>query len=88
MLKLKYNNKFKKDLNICKKQGKNLNKLSPIVEKIRNGDNLIKYKDHSLSGNWKEKRELHIEPDWLLIYYIENNTLYLVATGSHSYLFK
>lgn len=27
-----------------------------------------KYKDHSLSNNWKGHRELHIEPDWLLIY--------------------
>ena len=87
MYKLCLNNKFERDLKLCKKQGKDLTKLSTIVEKLRCGDNLSNYKDHSLRGNWKNRRELHIEPDWLLIYYIEDDTLYLVATGSHTYLF-
>ena len=29
-----------------------------------------KYKDHSLSGEYKGTRECHIEPDWLLVYEI------------------
>lgn len=45
-------------------------------------------KDHPLKGNWKGRRELHIEPDWLLIYRIKNNTVYLERTGSHSELFE
>ena len=48
-----------------------------------------KYKDHNLSGNYNKYRECHIEPDWLLIYKIEYDTLILtlVRTGTHSDLF-
>ncbi len=44
---------------------------------------------HQLIGEWKDFRECHIEPDWLLIYKIENKELILfaTATGSHSDLF-
>ena len=49
-----------------------------------------KYKDHQLKGEWQGFRECHIEPDWLLIYRIEDNelTLYATATGSHADLFE
>ena len=30
-------------------------------------------RDHDLTGNYKGTRECHIEPDWLLIYEIQNN---------------
>ena len=46
-----------------------------------------RYRDHPLSGNWKHHRDSHIEPDWLLIYKIDENDLYLVRTGTHSDLF-
>ena len=47
-------------------------------------------RDHELSGNWVGYRECHIQPDWLLIYYIENDVLVLTLarTGTHSDLFK
>lgn len=47
------------------------------------------YRDHELSNNWKGHRECHIQPDWLLIYRIERNTLVLslTRTGTHSDLF-
>jgi len=45
----------------------------------------IKYRDHALQGNWKGYRELHIQPDWLLVYKVDNKKLILtlVRTGSH-----
>jgi mRNA interferase YafQ len=48
-----------------------------------------KYKDHELSGEYSGFRECHIQPDWLLIYRVENDNLILVAarTGTHSDLF-
>ena len=46
-----------------------------------------RYRDHPLQGNWRGYRECHIEPDWLLIYNVENDTLRLGRTGSHSELF-
>jgi mRNA interferase YafQ len=45
------------------------------------------YKDHILVGNWKDHRECHIKPDWLLIYKIDEDCVTLVRTGSHSELF-
>ena len=48
-----------------------------------------KYRDHALSGELKNYRELHIAPDWLLIYEKKEDTiLLLAATGSHAELFN
>lgn len=46
------------------------------------------YLDHPLKDREPE-RELHIRPDWLLIYkYVDEQTVRLIATGSHSDLFE
>ena len=76
-----------------KKQGKDISKLDNVIKRLTNGIMLEpKYKDHKLYDNkrFKDCRECHIEPDWLLIYKIDNNQLILllVETGSHSELFK
>ena len=47
-----------------------------------------KYRDHPLTGNWKGHRDCHIESDWLLIYRITADDLYLERTGSHAELFR
>ena len=44
-------------------------------------------KDHPLRGNWNGYRDLHIEPDWLLIYKASGDELHLARTGSHADLF-
>lgn len=85
-----YTNQFKRDLKKAKKQNKNLDRLFEVVEKLANGEILeAKYRDHALIGNYKDSRECHIEPDWLLIYEIKNETLVLMLSrvGSHSELF-
>lgn len=82
---------FKKDVKKLKKQHRDLNKLSTVIEMLKNGQTLdIEYKDHVLLGEYKNCRECHIEPDWLLIYVINKNKsiLYTLRTGSHSELFK
>lgn len=89
--KIKYTNRFKKDLKLLKKQRKDINKLFYIIEKIAKGETLEdKYKDHSLNGNYKKTRECHVESDLLLIYekFEDILVLTLVRTGSHSDLFK
>jgi len=50
----------------------------PLVEK---------YRDHTLTNDWKDYRECHIKPDWLLIYKKYDNVLLLARTGSHSEIF-
>ena len=80
-----------KDIKLAKKQGKDIDKLFYVIGVLANGETLDeKYRDHDLSGNFKGCRECHIEPDWLLIYEIDNNVLVLVLNrvGSHSELFK
>lgn len=88
---IQFTNQFKKDLKLAKKQGKDLDKLFEVINILANGEKLdTKFKDHDLSGSYKRTRECHIEPDWLLIYEIVNNTLILMLyrLGTHSELFK
>ena len=88
---VRFTNQFKKDIKLAKKQGKDIDKLFDAIAILANGETLDeKYRDHDLSGNFKGCRECHIEPDWLLIYEIDNNILILVLNrvGSHSELFK
>ena len=73
-----------------KKRGLDIRLLDNVIDMLRQGQTLdIKYRDHALIGNYEGYRECHIKPDWLLIYYIENDilTLTLSDTGSHSDLF-
>jgi len=80
--------KFDKDLRVMQKRGLNLNKLWDIVEAISLEKPLpIKNRNHKLSGEWKDFMECHIEPDWLLIYEIDSESLILARTGTHSDLF-
>ena len=89
MLSHKTKTKFKKDLQRLIAQGKKYAKFRVVFELLLNQQPLeTKYEDHFLIGNWKGRRELHIEPDWLLIYKIEDDMLILERTGSHSELFK
>lgn len=83
--------KFQKDIKRIKKRGYDISLLTDILKKLSAGDPLpAKNNDHSLSGNFEGCRECHITPDWLLIYKISQNSiyLYLTRTGTHSDLFK
>lgn len=75
-------NTFVKDLERVIKQGKNIAELDKVVQLLQTGEKLPdRYKDHQLKGNMKQFRELHIQPDWLLIY-IRNKK------GTYSYPFS
>lgn len=86
-------NKFNKQLKKIIKQGKDLKKLSDVVKKLANGEILdSKHRDHALQDTkyYRNCRECHIEPDWLLVYKVKKDEiiLYLVETGSHSDIFN
>ncbi|CDE98834.1 addiction module toxin RelE/StbE family [Clostridium sp. CAG:628] len=90
---IKFTSSFKKSLKKVLKQGKEFKKIKTIIVKLANKEELeIKYKNHELNDNKKFKncKECHVEPDWLLVYkYYENDLiLLLVETGSHSEIFK
>lgn len=45
------------------------------------------YRDHALTGDWKDHRDCHIKPDLVLIYRKPDpDTLQLVRLGSHAKL--
>lgn len=84
-------NTFVKDLERVIKQGKNIAELDKVVQLLQAGEKLPdRYKDHQLKGNMKQFRELHIQPDWLLIYIRNKKELILTLsrTGSHAELLK
>ncbi len=92
--KVKWTSGFKKDFKQAKKRGCDINLLIKVVHLIAQGNQqqrlIDDYNDHSLSGNWKQHRELHLEPDWLLVYHINEDVLVLslVRNGTHSDIFN
>ncbi|UZD42914.1 type II toxin-antitoxin system YafQ family toxin [Selenomonas sputigena] len=87
---LKYTRAFRRGYKRAKKRGLNLSLLGEIVEMLRCGKKLPKkYADHCLSGDFSQCRECHIQPDWLLVYRIDDDilTLTLMDTGTHAELF-
>lgn len=89
MLTIRYLKKFKRDLKRLQRQGKDMEKFKAVVRLLCEGKELPpKYADHPLKGDWSDFRDCHIEPDWVLIYRIEQEELLLVLarSGSHSEL--
>ena len=81
---------FKKDYKLARKRNLKIELLDEIIRKLSAGEVLSQEnRDHALSGNWSGYRECHVQPDWLLIYRIEEGLLILTLTrtGTHSDLF-
>lgn len=79
---------FDKDAKALKKKHFDLNRMIPAIQAIMNDDHDLlstKYRDHALTGNWSGYRELHIEGDWLLVYYIDDDELVLVLTRTSTH---
>lgn len=92
ILEVHSTSEFKRQLKKLYKQGKDINKLRQVIEKLANKEKLDeKYQNHMLNDSKKYKNcgECYIEPDWLLVYqYVDNElVLLLVTTGSHSEIF-
>ncbi len=84
---IKFTSAYKKSYKLMKKRGLDISLLDDVVDTLRQSKILEeKYHDHELKGKLKGFRECHVQPDWLLIYLIEDDilTLTLVDTGSHS----
>lgn len=82
--------RFKKDYKLAVKQHLDIDLLDDVIRALSRGETLPeKFKDHALTGNWDGHRECHLQPNWLLIYRIEDDLLILTLarTGTHSELF-
>lgn len=81
--------KFRKDMKRMQKRGKDMSKLKTLLTLLINEEPLPDfYQAHPLKGNWKPFWDAHVEPDWLLLYLVENGELHLARTGTHADLFE
>lgn len=86
MYKIVYTNRMKKDVKLMKKRGKDISKLVRILSLLATGNPLpAQNKDHQLTGNLRDFRECHIEPNWLLLYQKYDDILVLSATATESH---
>ena len=84
-----YAKQFEKDLKKMEKRGRTLEKIKGIIKKLVNKERLdARNKNHKLIGNYKGRRECHIEADWLLIYKLTDSEIIFERTGTHSDLFE
>ncbi|MCL2342679.1 MAG: type II toxin-antitoxin system YafQ family toxin [Firmicutes bacterium] len=84
---IKKTSHFKKDYQLAKKRGADIQLLREIILKLSDGQTPpAKNRDHALTGDWLGFRECHISGDWLLIYKKDDDILVLtlMRTGSHS----
>ena len=89
MLRLEFTSQFKRDYKLAVKRGCSPAKLEEVVTLLQAEKPLPeRFRDHDLtnSRNYKDMRECHIEPDWLLVYKVYRDILILklIRTGSHS----
>jgi mRNA interferase YafQ len=88
MRSARYTGQFKRDVKLAQKRGKDMDKLKRVVGLLLEGSPLPReLGDHPLKGEWKECRDCHLEPDWLLIYSIEGEVVTFERTGSHADIF-
>jgi mRNA interferase YafQ len=89
MRKPSFTRQFEKDLKRMEKRGKELQKIKAVMSLLIAEEQLAeRYRDHTLIGNYKGRRECHIEPNWLLIYKLEGEGIIFERTGTHSDLFE
>ena len=85
----RYTRQFEKDIKPIRKRGKDLAKLKPVISTLIEGKPLAEqYRDHALLGNYKDRRECHLDPNWLLIYKLADDSIIFERAGTHSDLFE
>lgn len=83
-----YTGKFRKDFKLAIKRGLDMELIRKVMKDLENGISLDpKYKEHPLSGDYAGNLECHIQPDWLMVYMLDETSVTFVRTGSHSDLF-
>ena len=83
-----FTNRFKKDYKLCQKRGYDMQAFEAVFDLlIETGKLPGKYKPHRLSGKWQGFIDVHIKPDWILIYTVNDNEINFVRMGTHTDLF-
>ena len=83
-----FTGQFRRDVRLAERRGKDMEKLKRVVSMLLAGEPLPReLRDHPLKGEWKDCRDLHVAPDWVLIYRVEGDDVLFERTGTHSDLF-
>lgn len=83
-----YTGQFKRDVKLAERRDKDMVKLRHVIGLLLAGEPLPReLGDHPLKGAWKPRRNLHIEPDWILIYRVDGEAVRFERTGTHADLF-
>jgi mRNA interferase YafQ len=84
-----FTRQFEKDLQRMCKRGKEVARLKAVMTALVDEQPLSeRYRDHALIGNYRGRRECHVEPDWLLVYKLLDDEIIFERTGSHADLFE
>lgn len=84
-----YSSQFQRDVKRVQKRGKEMQRLRAVLRLLIEELPLpARLRDHPLKGDWKGYRDLHIEPDWLLLYRLAEISVQFERTGTHSDLFR
>lgn len=84
-----FSGQFRRDVKLAEKRGKDMAKLKHVLQLLIEDKPLpVKLRDHPLKGDWVNCRDLHIEPDWLLIYHAYAISVRFERTGTHADLFR
>ena len=81
---------YQKDAKRVRKCGKDMARVVAVVDALSHRRPLAaRHRDHALSGDWQGWRDCHVEPDWVLIYRVDEQAreLILARTGTHADLF-
>lgn len=88
MKEVRKTSQFKKDFKRFAKDEEKVKTLYSIVQKLAIGEEIpAEFKPHPLKGEWKDYMECHVEDDYLLIWFDNDDVVKLVRLGSHSELF-
>jgi len=92
LLEIKIEKSFKKDIARDKKSGhyseKDFGTLKSIIQSLQNQEEIDKkYKRHPLKGSMKGFESIHIKSDWLLIFKVDTDYLYLIMIGKHTQIY-
>ncbi|MDL1962303.1 MAG: type II toxin-antitoxin system YafQ family toxin [Deltaproteobacteria bacterium] len=89
MRRLSQTRQFSRDVKWMAKRGKDIAKLRKVVKRLAGELSLDpRHRDHPLIGKLINCRDCHVEPDWILIYSMDQESLRLERTGTHSDLFR
>jgi mRNA interferase YafQ len=88
-MRIHASSRLKKDVQRCQKRGYPLDRLEAVIDGLEAGQPLDpRWKNHHLLGVYEGAQECHLLLDWLLIYDVDDDRIYLVRTGTHADLFE